>query len=166
MRKVYRGRDVEVSFDLDICIHVGECLRGDRQVFKLDRRPWVLPDAGEAEVIAQVVERCPSGALQYKRLDGGDQEKFAEITTITPMRDGPLLVTGRVEVRHDDGTVETLPRATLCRCGLSEHKPFCDNQHLVTRFRAPGVPFKIHLSEVRLRPDRPISKTEDPRRFD
>ena len=88
MRKVYRGRDVEVSFDLDICIHVGECLRGDRQVFKLDRRPWVLPDAGEAEVIAQVVERCPSGALQYRRLDGGDQEKFAEITTITPMRDG------------------------------------------------------------------------------
>ena len=34
MRKVYRGRDVEVSFDLDICIHVGECLRGDRQVLK------------------------------------------------------------------------------------------------------------------------------------
>ena len=42
MRKVYRGRDVEVTFDLDICIHVGECLRGDPKVFKLQRRPWVL----------------------------------------------------------------------------------------------------------------------------
>ncbi|HEX9098088.1 MAG TPA: (4Fe-4S)-binding protein [Candidatus Dormibacteraeota bacterium] len=26
MRKVYRGRDIEVSFDLDLCIHVAECL--------------------------------------------------------------------------------------------------------------------------------------------
>src|SRR5205809_7614717 len=154
MRKVYYGRDDEVSFYLDICIHVGECLRGDRQVFKLDRRPWVLPDAGEAEVIAQVVERCPSGALQYRRLDGGDQEKFAEITTITPMRDGPLLVTGRVVVRHEDGTVETQPRATLCRRCLSEDKPLWDTQHPLTRVRAPGVPSTIHLSKGRPPPDR------------
>jgi uncharacterized Fe-S cluster protein YjdI len=41
VRKVYRGRDIEVSFDLDICIHVGECLRGERSVFMLERRPWV-----------------------------------------------------------------------------------------------------------------------------
>src|SRR6266542_1045098 len=58
VRKVYRGRD------LDVCIHVGECLRGDRSVFKLDRRPWVLPDEGSAGVVARVVELCPSGALQ------------------------------------------------------------------------------------------------------
>jgi uncharacterized Fe-S cluster protein YjdI len=32
MRKVYRGRDIEVSFDLDVCIHVGECLRGRWQL--------------------------------------------------------------------------------------------------------------------------------------
>jgi uncharacterized Fe-S cluster protein YjdI/CDGSH-type Zn-finger protein len=166
MRKVYRGTDVEVSFDLDICIHIGECLRGHAGVFKLDRRPWVLPDAADADLVAEVVERCPSGALMYRRLDGGTQEAPEVRTTVTPMRDGPLLVKGEIEVRHEDGSFETLPRATLCRCGESKHKPFCDNQHLVTGFRSPGVQFKIHLSPVRSRLDKPMTKTEDPRRLD
>lgn len=166
MRKVYRGRDIEVSFDLDVCIHIGECLRGDRDVFKLDRRPWALPDAGDPDVVAKVVELCPSGALQYRRLDGGPQEEPGPTTKVTPMRDGPLLVTGHVEVKYEDGTVETLPRATLCRCGESQHKPFCDNQHLKIGFKAPGVAFKIHLSPVRLRLDEPLTKAADPRRLD
>src|SRR5438128_11407438 len=163
MRKVYRGRNIEVSFDLDICIHIGECLRGDSRVFKLDRRPWTLPDAGEADVVAKVVELCPSGALLYRRLDGAPQEQAGATTKVTPMRDGPLMVTGEIEVRHEDGTVETLPRATLCRCGESKHKPFCDNQHLAAGFEAPGIPFRVHLSPVRPRLAEPISKEEDPR---
>jgi CDGSH-type Zn-finger protein len=81
------------------------------------------------------------------------------------MRDGPLLVIGKIEVRHEDGTLETLPRATLCRCGESQHKPFCDNQHLAVRFKAPGQPYKIHLSPVRPRVTQPITKEEDPRRL-
>jgi len=163
MRKVYRGRDVEVSFDLDICIHVGECLRGDPNVFKLRRRPWALPDEGSPDVVAEVVERCPSGALLYTRLDGGRQEAPRGTTTVTPMLNGPLIVTGVIEVRREDGTVETLPRATLCRCGQSEHKPFCDNQHIAAGFRAPGVPFRIHLSPVRTQLDKPMSTADDPR---
>ncbi|HEY3084587.1 MAG TPA: (4Fe-4S)-binding protein [Candidatus Dormibacteraeota bacterium] len=163
MRKVYRGRDIEVSFDLDICIHVGECLRGERSVFQLHRRPWVLPDEASADVVAQVVELCPSGALQYRRLDGHAEEAVDETTTVVPVKNGPLLVRGRIEVTREDGTVETLPRATLCRCGHSEHKPFCDNTHIKTGFRAPGLPYKIHLSPVRLREDQPLPKTEDPR---
>ena len=163
VRKVYRGRDIEVSFDLDLCIHVAECLRGHPQVFQLNRRPWILPDAAGADEVVEVVRRCPSGALLHRRLDGGPQEEPEGPTTITPIRNGPLLVTGKIEVRGEDGTVETLPRATLCRCGLSEHKPFCDNQHLASGFRAPGVSFRIHLSPVRPQLDQPISKAEDPR---
>ncbi|HYM67179.1 MAG TPA: (4Fe-4S)-binding protein, partial [Patescibacteria group bacterium] len=126
-----------MSFDLDICIHVGECLRGHPGVFDLNRRPWVLPSEADADTVATVVERCPSGALQHRRLDGGPDEHH-EGTTITPIRNGPLLVRGRVEVRREDGTIEILPRATLCRCGRSEHRPFCDNQHLSSGFKAPG----------------------------
>jgi len=163
VRKVYRGRDIEVSFDLDICIHVGECLRGESNVFKLHRRPWALPDAGDADNVARVIELCPSGALQYRRLDGKPQEEPQAATTVTPIRDGPLLVAGTIQVTRADGTVETLPRATLCRCGESEHKPFCDNRHLATRFRAPGVKYKIHLSPVRIELETPMTKAEDPR---
>jgi len=166
VRKVYRGRNIEVSFDLDQCVHIAECLRGDPAVFQLRRRPWVLPDEASADVVAQVVERCPSGALQYRRLDGASQEDVGSSTTVTPLRDGPLLVKGRIEVTRPDGAVETLPRATLCRCGHSEHAPFCDNTHLAIKFRAPGAAYKIHLSQVRYRLDRPIGKSDDPRRID
>lgn len=164
MRKVYRGQAIEVSFDLDVCVHIGECLRGQREVFQLHRRPWVQPDAADPDAVADVVERCPSGALLYRRLDGGRQEHH-EGTTVTPIRNGPLLVVGDIEVRHEDGTTEKLPRATLCRCGRSRHKPFCDNQHLAVGFYAPGVPFKIHMSPVRTRVREPLKKSEDPRRL-
>jgi uncharacterized Fe-S cluster protein YjdI/CDGSH-type Zn-finger protein len=165
VRKVYRGKDVEVSFDLDLCIHVAECLRGDRRVFDLNRRPWVLPDLATPDEVEEVVRLCPSGALLYRRLDGEAQEDHDGATTVTPVRNGPLLVTGRIEVKLEDGSVEVLPRATLCRCGESMHKPFCDNQHLKVGFRAPGVAFKLHLSPVRPRLDEPITKEEDPRRY-
>lgn len=163
MRKVYRGRDVEVSFDLDLCIHVAECLRGDPKVFQLRRRPWVLPDEGDGDAVAEIIQRCPSGALLYHRHDGAPEEEAGPTTTVTPLRNGPLLVKGAIEVTREDGTVETLPRATLCRCGESEHKPFCDNRHIAIGFRAPGVPFKIHLSPVRPRLEEPMTKAEDPR---
>ncbi|HET7465131.1 MAG TPA: (4Fe-4S)-binding protein [Candidatus Dormibacteraeota bacterium] len=162
MRKVYRGKNIEVSFDLDQCVHIGECLRGAPGVFKLNRRPWVLPDEAGADDVAGVVLRCPSGALQFRRLDGGPEEEHVG-TTVTPVLNGPLLVVGRIEVTREDRTVEVMPRATLCRCGYSTHKPFCDNEHLKIGFKAPGTPMKIHLSPVRPRVDQPIAKSSDPR---
>ena len=161
-RRVYRGRDVEVSFDLDLCIHVGECLLGLPGVFDLKRRPWILPDGAHADDVAAVVERCPSGALQYRRLDGAPDESPSS-TTVTPLRNGPLLIRGTIEVIRADGTTETLPRATLCRCGLSRNKPFCDNSHLTGRFRAPGEPVRVRVSPVRQAPMQPIAKADDPR---
>lgn len=163
MRRTYRGTNIEVSFDLDQCIHIGECLRGLPATFALRRRPWVLPDADRPDDVAAVVERCPSGALQYRRLDGGPAERGPEPATATPMRNGPLVVRGRIAVRREDGTVEVMPRATLCRCGASASKPFCDNSHLRIGFRAPGEVFHIELSPVRPALDRPIDRASDPR---
>ena len=163
MRHTYRGSAIEVSFDLGECVHIGECLRRLPEVFELRRRPWISTEGASADEIAAVVERCPSGALQYRRLDGGPQESGPEPAVVTPMRNGPLLVRGRLEVRHDDGTVEVLPRATLCRCGGSLNKPFCDNTHLRNGFRAPGEVFHIELSPVRRVIDRPMTQSEDPR---
>src|SRR5437660_9936337 len=124
MRKVYRGRDVEVSFDLDICIHVGECLRGDPNVFKLRRRPWALPDEGSPDVVAEVVERCPSRALPYTRLDGGRQEEPRATTTVTPMLDGPPIVTVVNDVRRAAATVERVPLPRPSRGQPSETRQF------------------------------------------
>jgi len=162
-RRVYRGADIEVSFDLDICIHVGACLLGAPAVFERDRRPWILADNASADEVASVVQRCPSGALQYRRLDGGADERPPTPPKVTPMRNGPLFVRGDVEVSHADGTVETLPRASLCRCGLSKNKPFCDNSHLTGHFEADGERMRIVVSPVRPALTEPIPKEADPR---
>jgi uncharacterized Fe-S cluster protein YjdI/CDGSH-type Zn-finger protein len=162
MRTTYRGETIEVSFDLARCIHVGTCLLGLPAVFDLRRRPWIAPDAADPDTVAEVVRRCPSGALQYRRLDGGPDEAHGG-TTVTPMRDGPLRVVGEVRIVTEDGEDEVLPRSTLCRCGQSASKPFCDNSHLRVGFRAPGEPFRVHLSPLRPATRAPIRRTEDPR---
>lgn len=62
--KAYKGNDLTVTFDADICIHAAHCVRELPAVFDLKERPWVQPaNAAAAEVVAQV-GRCPSGALQ------------------------------------------------------------------------------------------------------
>jgi len=51
---------------------------------------------------------------------------------------GPLQLTGNLTLVHDDGTVQYANHLTLCRCGYSESKPTCDNQHLEKEFLNPG----------------------------
>ena len=62
--------------------------------------------------------------------------------TITPYRDGPLLVRGPFKLQDQDGTEIDPGRETvaLCRSGKSRMRPFCDGSHKVVRFRAPSAP--------------------------
>ena len=62
--------------------------------------------------------------------------------TITPYRDGPLLVRGPFRLLDQDGNEIEVDRSTvaLCRCGKSRLRPFCDGSHKVVRFRAPSAP--------------------------
>ena len=66
-RKDYVGKEVTVSFDPVLCQHSAECVRGLPSVFDTTRRPWILPDAGRASDVIEVVARCPSGALRIER---------------------------------------------------------------------------------------------------
>jgi CDGSH-type Zn-finger protein len=60
--------------------------------------------------------------------------------TITPYRDGPLLVRGPVRMTDQDGNDIVVDRDTvaLCRCGKSRLRPFCDGTHKLVRFTAPS----------------------------
>lgn len=49
---------------------------------------------------------------------------------------GPLVITGNIEVTLGDGTVEKREnRASFCRCGLSKNQPYCDGAHKGSDFR-------------------------------
>lgn len=135
----YHGTDIEVTYDVDRCIHVRECVRGLPNVFDPDRRPWIRPDEGDVDDLTTVVERCPTGALHYDRTDGGPGEAVPERNTVTVATDGPLYAHGDVHlVSADDEELLVDTRVALCRCGHSDNKPLCDGSHERV-FEAPGT---------------------------
>lgn len=66
-RKTYAGKDVDVSFDPEVCAHAAECVKGLPAVFDTKARPWIQPDGAPADQVVEVVGRCPSGALRIER---------------------------------------------------------------------------------------------------
>lgn len=66
-RQSYDAPGITVTFDPDVCIHSGVCVRGLPDVFDIKRQRWIRPELQNADVVAAQVERCPSGALQYVR---------------------------------------------------------------------------------------------------
>lgn len=134
--RVYANDAIEVLWEPRLCIHTRNCVNGLGAVFDADRRPWIDVDAGDPEAIAATVLTCPTGALHFRRLDGGLQEEPAGETTIEARPNGPLFVRGRVRVVDPDGTVlREDTRLALCRCGGSANKPFCDGTHRRIGFR-------------------------------
>jgi CDGSH-type Zn-finger protein/uncharacterized Fe-S cluster protein YjdI len=135
----YRGKKILVKFNPDRCTHVAECLMGAPDVFDNRKRPWVDPDAAPPDEIARVVLLCPTGALHFKRLDGGSEESVPERNTFTLVEKGPLNASGNLVVKAADGTVSFKDtRVAFCRCGASKHKPFCDNRHDIVDFEERG----------------------------
>jgi CDGSH-type Zn-finger protein/uncharacterized Fe-S cluster protein YjdI len=135
----YRGKDITVTFHVDRCTHVAECLRGAPEVFDSGRRPWVEPDAADPDKVAEVVVRCPTGALHFKRNDGGPDESIPKENVLNLQKNGPVWVKGDLEIHNSEGAVlfrDT--RVAFCRCGGSAHPPFCDGMHLFTGFRDDG----------------------------
>lgn len=138
-RKEYRSDEITVTFDRGRCIHSAECVRGLPEVFDVGKRPWIQPSNSAPDAVAEVVARCPTGALQFVREDGGPAEPVPEENTVTVAADGPLYVRGDVVLKEYDGTtVLEDTRVALCRCGESRNKPFCDNSHENSGFRDAG----------------------------
>ena len=133
----YESDAIEVTFEPARCIHSAVCLRSLPDVFDVAQRRWIMPEKGTAEAIVDAVEHCPSGALRYHRRDGETDEQPDPVVTVRPMRNGPLIVRGEVEVVDGEGApLPTGPRMALCRCGGSGNKPFCDNTHRSNGFTA------------------------------
>ncbi|HEU4878333.1 MAG TPA: (4Fe-4S)-binding protein [Gemmatimonadaceae bacterium] len=64
--QVYEEPEITVTFDPNICIHSGNCVRGLPAVFDVKRARWVRPDLADPQAVADQVAKCPSGALQVR----------------------------------------------------------------------------------------------------
>ena len=63
----YAGEDIDVFYNIDVCEHVGNCVKGSQEVFDPKRKPWILPDAKPADEVGRIVNTCPTGALKFIR---------------------------------------------------------------------------------------------------
>lgn len=132
----YTGTDVDITYNLKRCIHAEFCITRLAQVFDRQKRPWISADGAPVDDVAAVNQLCPSGALHYQRKDGGSPEPVPTANTIIVWKDGPLQVIADLILNGATVALEAETRATLCRCGASQNKPFCDNTHKQIGFSA------------------------------
>lgn len=126
----FRGPGITIRDNRSICAHAGHCTDGLPGVFKDGSEPWIDPAGGDAEAIVAVITRCPSGALSGSLDEKGEVIVESGPPRIAITKDGPYAVRGKVELagaRWAQGAPKD--RYTLCRCGGSKNKPFCDGTH-------------------------------------
>lgn len=133
----YEGDELTVVDDIGICCHAGECVKGAPDVFfEWDGDERISkPDAADRQKIIDVIRKCPSGSLAYK-LSGELHDEFFDQEEIFISKDGPLHVRGGIAFDNPDGQAPpTRDHYTLCRCGASKNKPYCDGAHKEAGFK-------------------------------
>jgi CDGSH-type Zn-finger protein/uncharacterized Fe-S cluster protein YjdI len=132
-----QGEKLELLFEARRCIHARFCVTGAPKVFLANvQGPWIHPDAMPVEGLVEIAHACPSGAIQYRRVDGASDETAPPVNLASVRERGPYAFRGQLQL---DGKSPGF-RATLCRCGASKNKPFCDGSHNAIGFDATGEP--------------------------
>ena len=136
-RKNYVGKEITIHDNRKICSHAAECVNNLPSVFKFNARPWINPDSADKQQIINTIKKCPSGALGYSidDIEYKDQERMSMVTV---SKDGPYTITGGIDLIGDNIQFAegfSKEHYTLCRCGASNNKPFCDGMHITINFK-------------------------------
>ncbi|MGY5874214.1 MAG: CDGSH iron-sulfur domain-containing protein [Candidatus Thorarchaeota archaeon] len=132
----YEGKEITILDNRGVCSADGACVRESPNVFNKDKKPaWIFPDEDSVRRTIETIEKCPSGALSYKigtqRIQNLDRAPAIKVA-----KNGPLEFVGWIKLIDDMGSKpESLEHYTLCRCGASKNKPFCDNRHKKIEFK-------------------------------
>jgi CDGSH-type Zn-finger protein len=133
MVEEYEGKDITIVDNRGVCAANGACVNGLPSVFR-DEDPWIHPDSASVKEIIETIEKCPSGALSYK-IGGRHYQDLDRTPAIRVAKNGPLQVEGYIVMQDEVGnTPECKEHYTLCRCGGSSNRPFCDGTHLDNDF--------------------------------
>ena len=129
--KEYVGPELKLTDRRELCVGAAFCVRdaGIKNLVVYSDRPSFK------EIAIEEAANCPSGRLVVWDKQGNPIEPGFEPSIVITEHEnglsGPLWIRGEVEVESADGRVyEKRNRVTLCRCGKSLNKPFCDGSHL------------------------------------
>lgn len=155
----YSNDEITVFWKPGACVHASYCYRELIEVFDPSRRPWVDINGAPSKKIIETVDLCPTEALAWK---WNDEEKNRDVTSEHPnhikfrrpdlientdaapvenpvsvkvMPDGPIVIKGTFTF-NNSGTQKEIRESiiSICRCGESDHQPFCDGKHRKTGF--------------------------------
>jgi CDGSH-type Zn-finger protein len=133
-----KGPDLDLTDKEELCFGAGFCHNKRGDVWNLTRQS----NFKEAKDLAiKEACNCPSGRLVAwdKKTGKAIEPKFSQSISLIEEPDkkvsGPIWVKGNIEIESSDGKLyEKRNRVTLCRCGQSENKPFCDGNHVPAGF--------------------------------
>jgi CDGSH-type Zn-finger protein len=125
------GPDMELSDVVPLCALARFCDRAGGVWDNLR----ASDDPEKRKIVLQEVGDCPAGRLVLRDKAGNLIEPEFEPSiglVLDPVvaELGPLWVRGGIPIESADGYIyEVRNRVTLCRCGKSTNKPFCDGRH-------------------------------------
>ncbi len=132
-QKSYQGQGLVMMDVKSLCVHAGFCVTEKTEVWDLVDQ---APDPTARAQLINIIRNCPSGRLEYtdETHDAPVEEGLSQEIGI--VEDGPLYARGRIVVESSSGQCyELRNRVTLCRCGASKNKPFCNGMHAEVGFR-------------------------------
>jgi CDGSH-type Zn-finger protein/uncharacterized Fe-S cluster protein YjdI len=146
--EIVQGRELTLHFEAKRCIHARFCVTGAPQVFLANvKGPWIKPDAMPVDALVEIAHACPSGAIRYVRKDGHRDEFAPPVNLVNVREAGPYAVRACIVLNGEPAGF----RVTLCRCGASKNKPFCDGSHHDIGFAATGEPVTIEAQTLAAR---------------
>jgi CDGSH-type Zn-finger protein/uncharacterized Fe-S cluster protein YjdI len=151
-KEIVKSESVTIEFDGARCVHSRNCVLSRPDVFMPNvQGAWIHPERASTSEVLELAHNCPSGAIQCKNADGSELEKAPVVNVVHVLENGPLAFHAPLTIA---GQAEGF-RATLCRCGASKNKPFCDQSHVAAGFIATGEP-TAQDSEALTQRDGPI----------
>jgi CDGSH-type Zn-finger protein len=143
LQHVHDGTGVSAQRVGELCIYAAFCIGRTRPIAAM------LADSEDTDIRFEIMRRidnCPSGSYSHALYRGGEtiEPDLPASISVVEEENGlasALWVTGGVPVERADGQpVQTRNRMTLCRCGHSGNKPFCDGTHRTIDFRDEQAP--------------------------
>ncbi len=153
------GAKLDLIYEGKRCIHSRFCVTGAPQVFLANvQGPWIHPDAIPVERLVEIAHECPAGAIRYRRRDGVADEGAPPVNLASVREAGPYAFRAELTIDGEPAGY----RVTLCRCGASKHKPFCDGSHHEAGFSASGEPASGQTTMLPVRYGRLIRSATGP----
>ncbi len=128
-RDEYVGAGITVHDNRGICAHAARCTDTLSAVFRLKEEPFVDLGGAPAEQVATTIRGCPSGALSFS-IDAVEHRDRESEPMILIVPNGPYAIRGGADLPGVEwGKGASREHFTLCRCGHSQNKPFCNGAH-------------------------------------